>query len=170
MFGRLTSGSKHGHSAPSRSKTTAPSVIAEGMHVLGNIISDGMVDIDGQISGNVRAHTVSLRGNGKVRGDVMADILHVYGEVEGVIRAQTVILYATARVTGTIIHESLTIDDGAFVDGKFKRTAHPLSESANDAASRRLAAPLLDATFDNDNDEPPSEAEIRILESLRLIS
>jgi hypothetical protein len=63
------------------------------------------------------------------------------------------------------------VDDGAFVDGKFKRMTNPLNEAASESASRRLTGPTLDQRFDNDNDEePPSEAEIRILENLRLIS
>jgi len=37
---------------------------------------------------------------------------------KGSIKARTVLLYATAEVNGTIMHESLTIEDGASVDGK----------------------------------------------------
>ncbi|MEJ0009310.1 MAG: polymer-forming cytoskeletal protein [Alphaproteobacteria bacterium] len=47
------------------------------MNVLGNIISEGMLDIDGKIDGNVRCHTVSIRENGQVRGDVIAEIVYV---------------------------------------------------------------------------------------------
>ncbi len=127
-----------------------PSVIAAGMSVLGNIISDGALDIDGHIDGNVRAQTISIRDNGKIRGDVVAEVLHVYGEIEGLIKAQTVMLYAGARVTGTIMHESLTIEDGASVDGKLKRVESAHGEV--DTTPRRLTGPVIDANFDNDNE------------------
>lgn len=176
MFGRRTN-------EPKVDKTTKaagparrgynPSVIAEGMYVLGNIVSDGTLDIDGKIDGNVRGQTVTIRPNGAIRGDVIADMVYVHGYVEGLIKAKTVMLYADARVTGTIMHESIKIEDGAFVDAKFKRTDRlTFDEMDEPPVVRRMRAPSIDAVFDNDNDnaEPQSEAEIRILENLRLIS
>lgn len=156
-------------------KNLSPSVIASGMHVLGNIVSEGALDIDGKIDGNVRGYSVHVRPSGTIRGDVTAEILHVHGEIEGVVKATTVMLYATARVTGTLMHEAITIEDGAFVDGKFKRTDKmQLLEDSDQGAQRRLRAPSVDVMFDpegmNDNDEPQSDVEVRILENLRLIS
>lgn len=172
MFGRST---KHDKAASTGRRGYNPSVIAEGMQVLGNIVSDGTLDIDGKIDGNVRGQTVTVRPNGMIRGDVMADTVHVHGMVQGLIKAKNVMLYADARVTGTIMHESLKVEDGAFVDGKFKRMDRMALEEGDEQPQRRLSAPTIDARFDeaNDNqdqDEPQSEAEIKILENLRLIS
>jgi cytoskeletal protein CcmA (bactofilin family) len=170
MFGRLTNANKADKSSSGR-RGYSPSVIAEGMHVLGNIISDGVLDIDGKIDGNVRGETVTVRPNGSIRGDITAETVHVHGQVDGLIKAKNVMLYAEARVTGTIMHESIKIEDGAFVDGKFKRTDRLVLDDENSVIIRRLRAPSIDTTFDNDNeDEPQSEAEIKILENLRLIS
>lgn len=171
MFGRSTK-------TPGADKATTnrrgynPSVIAEGMHVLGNIVSDGTLDIDGKIDGNVRGQTITIRPNGAIRGDVMAETVHVHGAVDGLIKAKHVMLYADARVSGTIMHESLQIEDGAFVDGKFKRTDRVVLDEAEDMSSRRLRLQSTIENFDNDNhnDEPQSEAEVKILETLRLIS
>lgn len=177
MFGRRNNPDK-------ASKTTkptvgrrglSPSVIAEGMHLIGNIVSDGALDIDGKIDGNVRGQTVSVRPNGTIHGDVTADTVHVHGEVNGTIKARNVMLYADSRITGIIIHESITIEDGASVDGKFKRTEKVQIDEEDLAIRRRLSAPTVDVSFsgDNDNafdDEPQSEAEIRILENLRLVN
>lgn len=151
--------------AGSKKLMLTPSVISQDMHVLGNIIStDGALDIDGQIDGNVRCHTCSIRENAKIRGDVVAEHIYIYGTVEGLVKARQVTLYASARVIGTIMHEALSIEDGAFVDGKFKRTDR-LSD--DEAFSRRVGE--VDITFVNDNDEPESEAELLVLENLRLI-
>lgn len=103
-------------------KKSPPSVISADMNILGNIISDGFLDIDGRIEGNVKCHSTTIRTQGSVKGDVIAEHIHIYGEVQGLVKATTVSLYASARVTGVIMHESLSIEDGAFVDGKFKRT------------------------------------------------
>lgn len=145
-----------------------PSVISADMHLIGNVISpEGALDIDGQINGNVRCHTVSLRENGKVVGDIVAEQIYIYGIVEGTVKARSVTLYSTARVTGSIMHENLSIEDGAFVDGKFKRTDRIADE---ELFAKRIEQSSSIFTNDNDNDNgDASEAELIVLENLRLI-
>lgn len=171
MFRRLIRSDKTPKAVATR-KGLSPSVIAEGMHVLGHIISEGVLDIDGKIEGNVRGQTICVRPNGFIRGDVVADIVHVYGVVDGLIKAQHVSLYTDARVSGVIMHESITIEDGAVVDAKCKRIERVVVEEGEEDAAHPLRVPVIDVSFnsDNDNAEPPSEAEIKILEHLRLIS
>lgn len=159
MFGRSTKESGRAGSSQPR-KAMSPSVIAADMHVLGNIISEGVLDIDGQIQGNVRCHTATIRENGKVQGDVVAETLHVHGTVEGLIKARSVMIYSTAHVVGTIMHETLSVEDGAFIDGKFKRSEGLLGEDEPKRLTHREA---------NDNDEPMSDAERLVLDNLRLI-
>lgn len=148
-------------------KGRVPSVISADMQVLGNVVCEGMLDLDGKIDGNVRCHTVSVRMNGRVHGDVIGDTVHVYGNVEGTIKARSVMLYNSARVQGTIMYESLTIEDGAFVDGKFKRTDKVFIDETMPALGY---TPSLDSHFVNDNDEQVSDDELKVLENLRLIS
>ncbi len=162
--------------APRDRKAMEPSVIAANMNVLGNIVSDGVLDIDGQIDGNVRAEVVTLRPNGRIRGDLLATEVYVHGTVDGLIKAQAVNLYATAIVRGIVMHETLAVEDGAQVDGKLKRT-EPVgvivstpSEEGEAAQPARIGAPAIDSSFMNDNEDPQSEAEMKILENLRLIS
>ena len=164
MFGRKN---RDPQSAGSKRHVLIPSVISADMHVIGNIISpEGALDIDGQIHGNVRAHTISLRENGKVVGDVVAENIYIYGTVEGLVKARQVTLYSTARVIGSIMHEALSVEDGAFVDGKFKRTDRLTDD---ELFAKRIAETTSIFESDNDNQEPPSEAELIVLENLRLI-
>ncbi len=149
-----------------------PSVIASNMSVLGSIVSDGILDIDGQIDGNVRGHSVTLRPNGRIRGDLMAEEVFVHGTVDGLIKAKNVMLFATAHVRGTVMHEAITIEDGASIDGKLKRIERIALEDMRNDAARQAVMPSLSTDLDSDNDnaEPTSEREIKILENLRLIS
>ncbi len=169
MFGRSTSSNQPKAATPTantpRKTSVPPSVISADMYVLGNIISsDGLLDIDGKIDGNVRCKVATVRPNGRVKGDVTAELVHVYGEIEGLVKAKSVILYASARVQGTIMHESLSIEDGAFVDGKFKRTDKVTIDG-------ELSKSLELSAFDNDNDDTTASAEeLKVLENLRLIS
>ncbi len=180
MFGRSKTNpqpvAKPASVSPTRAagKGVAPSVISADLHVLGNIISDGFIDIDGKIEGNVKCRSATVRPNGLVRGDIQADVIHVYGRIEGQVKARSVSLYASARVQGTIMHESLSIEDGAFVDGKFKRTDKVFIDDEaryeQDVDAAALALPSFGFDNDNDLDEPKGDEELRILENLRLIS
>jgi cytoskeletal protein CcmA (bactofilin family) len=123
-----------------------PTVIAADVNLLGNIISEGTLDIDGRVEGNIKCKGISIRKNGAIIGDIISDSIHVYGRVKGLIKAKDVHLYASAHVEGVIMHESLSIEDGAFVDGQFKRTENTKEEAAI------------------------SEAEMDILQNLKLIS
>lgn len=145
-----------------------PSVISADMHVLGNIVSaDGAIDIAGQVDGNVRCHTASIREGGKVRGDIVAEDIYVHGRVEGLIKARNVTLYGTAEVVGTIMHEALSVEDGAFIDGQFKRMERLGDEDSHSKRSGEFTSQPGDEGLDDG--ELPTEAELIVLENLRLI-
>lgn len=171
MFKRLTRNSKSS-AATSQRKLLELSVIAANMNVLGNIVSDGILDIDGQVDGNVRGHSVTVRPDGRIRGDLIAQEVFIHGTVDGLIKAENVTLFESAHVRGTILHESITIEDGAKVDGKLKRTERLALEDMRSESVRQAVMPELSSSLDsvNDNEEAPSEREIKILENLRLIS
>lgn len=103
------------------SRRMPPSIIAADVNLLGNVISSGSVDMDGTLDGNIRCKHLTLRKNGVIKGDVTAESANISGRVEGMLRVKHVNLYESCNVLGVIVHESLTIEDGAFVDGQFKR-------------------------------------------------
>ncbi len=106
-------------------KRSTPTVISTGTNILGNIVSDVVVDIDGSVEGNIKSDLVTVRANGKITGDINANTVHIYGEVHGLIRAHAVHLYSSSHITGIIVHQALTVEDGAFLDAKFKRMDKP---------------------------------------------
>jgi cytoskeletal protein CcmA (bactofilin family) len=113
----------------------APSIISSDMCILGNIMSDGVLDIDGRIDGNVKSEIVYLRASGQIVGDIVAaGEVHIYGSVHGIIKCPRVCIYASAHVEGAIIHTGLSIEDGAYVDAQFKPfQAQPLLAHRSDA-------------------------------------
>jgi cytoskeletal protein CcmA (bactofilin family) len=122
------------------------------MNILGNIISDGVVDLDGTLDGNVRCATLTVRKHGQIKGEAVADHIFVYGKIHGLIRAKHVHLFASCHIEGIVMHESLTIEDGAFIDGKCKRTDKPMTDNE------------FDSPFGEE-----SPGEVKVLENLRLI-
>lgn len=121
-----------------------PSVISDDMNILGNIISDGYIDINGRIEGNIKCRSVTVREKGMVKGDIIADVVHVHGEVNGLIKSKSVNLHSTCRVSGVIMHESISIEDGAFVDGQCKRSDKVMEHQASQGKSDGAPTALLE--------------------------
>src|SRR5437868_2430633 len=96
----------NGIAKPSSRKETIPTIITHDVHILGNIVSDGNIDFDGTLNGNIRCHTLTIRAGGAIQGEVIAENVLIYGKVKGLIRAKNVQLFATCNVEGIIMHET----------------------------------------------------------------
>ena len=104
-----------------KQSNTMPSIVSAGLQVTGNMISDGDVQIEGAIEGDVKSRMLTVGEAGAVKGAIEAEQVFVSGEVVGKIKAANVSLARTARVSGDIIHDVLSIEAGAHVEGTIKR-------------------------------------------------
>jgi cytoskeletal protein CcmA (bactofilin family) len=144
--------------SPNSTKVSTPSIITKDMHILGNVVHEGVIDFDGTIDGNIRCDTLTIRENGSVKGEITANNLFVFGKVNGIIRAKNVHLHGSCHIEGIVMHESLSIEDGAFIDGKCKRT-DKLAEAAETLPSMPMMEP------EDEESAPP----VKMLENIRLI-
>lgn len=103
-------------------KPSMPSIVSDGLHVTGNLISDGDVQIDGTIEGDVKGRNLTVGANGSVVGKIMAHECVINGHVVGEIASKTVMITRTARVESDIVHEVLSIEAGAVFEGRCKRS------------------------------------------------
>ena len=97
------------------------------MIVTGEINTDGDVQIEGRLDGNIKAATITIGEKGFVNGKITAGTVHIHGKVTGKIEANVVELTSdTANVLADIVQDHLSIANGAFFDGKCSRkTATP---------------------------------------------
>lgn len=108
---------------PSNSTTPngdIPSIIAADLKIVGNLICGGSIEVEGEIEGNVTCAHVTVRRSGAVKGDVTADQIQVDGEINGLVKGKDINLSESGRVTGVIMYESLSVKDGAYIDGQCK--------------------------------------------------
>jgi cytoskeletal protein CcmA (bactofilin family) len=105
-----------------------PSIIGEDLTIRGNVASKGEIQIDGEIEGDIRCRSLLLGDKSKVTGGVAADDVVVRGRIVGSIRGLRITLQAQCHVEGDIFHQSLAIEEGAYFEGKSRRSDNPLAE------------------------------------------
>jgi cytoskeletal protein CcmA (bactofilin family) len=110
-----------GHAAPRRKL----SVIERSVNIRGSLRSDGDIQVDGRVNGDVRCSRLTINRSGCIIGEINADELVVLGGVKGVIRATCVVLHETARVKGQIVHQELVIERGAWFEGSSRVSGDP---------------------------------------------
>jgi cytoskeletal protein CcmA (bactofilin family) len=116
--------------APKRAPVarSGPSIISADVKITGKIVSQGELDINGQIEGDVRASALTVGETGAVNGEVVAESVVIRGTVEGRIRARKVQLCTGAKVRGDIFHASLAIEPNAIFEGAVKHAQDPMAE------------------------------------------
>lgn len=92
-------------------------VIARSLSIVGEIVSDGPLRIDGSLKGDVSCATLLVTESGAVEGAIRARRVIVKGTVKGQILGDTVELTETATVAADIRHQGVGIALGARFDG-----------------------------------------------------
>lgn len=106
-----------------------PSVIGEDLTVEGNIISKGEVQLEGEIKGDVHCTSLVIGDKALVEGGVVAEDVIVRGRVVGSVRGHRVTLQSSSHVDGDIFHQSLAIEQGAYFEGKSRRSDDPIADA-----------------------------------------
>lgn len=99
----------------------SPSIISADLRIVGDLESAGDIQIDGEVEGDIHSRTLTVGEGAQVKGSITAETVRVCGFVTGQIKATTVTLDRTARVLGDILHTSLAIEPGAFLEGHCRR-------------------------------------------------
>ena len=151
MFSRDKSDARLGGSAaPAAGKGgSIPSIISSDLRVVGDLRSDGDLQIDGVIEGDVQSHSLTVGINAKIKGSVSADDARICGTVEGEVKAKSVIVAETARVIGDVVHEKLSVETGAYLEGNCRH----ISSSRGNGNGAGLQVSLLKSEEDGAKDD-----------------
>lgn len=117
-----TSQKKNSSITPTQSRSAVvPSLLSSDLIITGDIKTDGEVQIDGRLDGNISAGKVTIGEQGAVNGKIVCAIIQVRGKVTGEIDAMSIELSETANVQADLLQDKLFIANGAFFDGKCTR-------------------------------------------------
>jgi cytoskeletal protein CcmA (bactofilin family) len=99
------------------------SVLGPDIAISGNLTAKVDLHLDGRIDGDISCASLVQGETSEVTGMVVAENARVAGKIKGSITAGVLVIVATARIEGDVIYGSLTIEEGAQVEGKFSHRA-----------------------------------------------
>lgn len=104
--------------APSGSNSIR-SVLGSDLRITGEVTSTGLVEVLGEIDGNISANGLIIGQEGRVKGSVSAQSVEIKGRFEGKVACETFTLRSSAQVKADVRTGSIVIDSGAEIDGRF---------------------------------------------------
>ncbi len=120
-------------SKPKQTPTSAPksnnkvsgsnhtfSIIASDVEIIGNLAAKVDIHVDGSVQGDIACGALVQGSDSKIAGKIIAEQARLAGTVDGSIEARDLIIEASAHISGDIQYETLTIEQGSKVEGKFK--------------------------------------------------
>lgn len=102
-----------------------PSILSADLKITGDLISDGDIQLNGTLVGDIQSGSLTIGESAHVEGKVLAKDIRISGQVTGEVTAEDVTLTKSARINGDIIHENLAIESGADVEGHLRRQQTP---------------------------------------------
>lgn len=112
------------------------SVFGADIKIKGDVTASADLHIDGRVEGDVACTSLVQGESGEIVGGVTAESARLSGTVRGTINARELVVLKTARIHGDVHYDSLTIEQGAQVDGRFA----PRSVADDSASVVSLAA------------------------------
>lgn len=108
------------HSAAGRSMANSTfSVFGADIRIKGDVAASADLHIDGTVEGDVTCTSLVQGESGEIIGAVKAETARLSGSVRGTINVRELVVLKTARIQGDVHYDTLTIEQGAQVDGRF---------------------------------------------------
>jgi cytoskeletal protein CcmA (bactofilin family) len=100
-------------------KKQETTVIASGVHFVGNIVAGGHVYIHGKLTGNIEAkeHLIKVMREGEVEGNINCRELIIDGRVHGQCRGDSITIEEHGNIDGTLAYRALAIKKGGLFTG-----------------------------------------------------
>lgn len=95
-----------------------PSIISEGFELIGDLISTGVVHVEGSVRGKLALSTITIGSKGVVEGTIQCETLNVKGRFSGTAHCRELTLSADAAVDGQVYYSVLAVQRGAKISGE----------------------------------------------------
>jgi cytoskeletal protein CcmA (bactofilin family) len=110
------------------------SVIGADVTIKGDLSASADLHVDGTVEGDIACASLVQGESSLIAGAIAAETARLSGRVKGTITVRELVILRSARIEGDVHYDTLTIEQGAQVEGRF----------AGDAA-KAAAAPVASA-------------------------
>ncbi|MBS0253953.1 MAG: polymer-forming cytoskeletal protein [Proteobacteria bacterium] len=94
------------------------SVFGADTTIKGDISATADLHIDGRVEGDIACAALVQGERSEIVGAIRAESARLAGTVRGTINAGELVILKTARIHGDLHYDTLTIEQGARVDGR----------------------------------------------------
>ncbi len=94
------------------------SVFGADVVITGDVLASVDLHVDGRVEGDVTCASLVQGAASHIIGSVTADQARIAGSVEGSICVKALIVEQSARIIGDVSYESITMAQGAQIDGR----------------------------------------------------
>ncbi len=106
-------------------------VIVEGSKVIGDMVTESNLRIDGVVEGNVHvASKVVIGKTGRIQGNLTCGAADIEGNVEGILKIdELLVLRSSAEIIGEITTRKFQMEEGAIFTGNCTMSNHNSSNA-----------------------------------------
>lgn len=123
MFQKKTTPASRGTIEPVTHSATF-SILGADLAIKGDLSAQADLHIDGRIEGDITCAALVQGEPSEIIGQITANSARLAGTVRGSIHAGELVILRSARIHGDVHYETITIEQGAVVDGRLSlRTA-----------------------------------------------
>jgi cytoskeletal protein CcmA (bactofilin family) len=100
----------------------ANNIIGKGTKIIGDLLTQGNIRIDGEINGNITSKSkVALGSGSNLKGNLVSSNAEIEGEITGnIFIAELLILKANAVINGDVCALRMITEPGAKINGQCK--------------------------------------------------
>jgi len=99
------------------------SVIGADVVIKGNVSATADLHVDGTVQGDIACASLVQGESSRVEGAIEAETARLAGRVKGTISVRDLVILRSARIEGDVHYDTLTIEQGAEVEGRFAHDA-----------------------------------------------
>ena len=107
----------------SNKRKTSFTILGPDVAIDGDLTASADLHLDGRVDGDIKCASLVQAETSEIIGMVVAEQARVAGHIKGSITADTLVILKTARIEGDVAYGTLSIEQGAHVEGKFSSHA-----------------------------------------------
>jgi cytoskeletal protein CcmA (bactofilin family) len=133
------------------------SVLGADVAIKGNVEASADLHVDGTVEGDLTCTSLVQGDSSLIEGSITADSARLSGTIKGTITVRELVILKSARIDGDVHYETLTVEQGANVNGRFApdaaKGAKAAAPIAPPAQAPKLQPPVLELDKDKGDEQ-----------------